>query len=712
MSNNEIFSLKFHGELSKENSKIYFTCHPDDFDKYFSTVTDDILSISDCVILYTEDMTADISDENSIVLLERTSLFVVPVTYKLLTQDNRAMSYDIKFAQEKHIPVLPLIMEPDIYEFYKRPENFGDMQYLKPINKDDTAISYKKKLKDYLESVIIDSDTSQKIRNAFDAYIFLSYRKKDRKYANDLMKLIHKNPECEDIAIWFDEYLRPGESFRENIERILNNSKLFALLVTPRLLEKLKDGNPNYVMKSEYPAAKQAGKPILPAEMEKTDQTALKKEFAGIPECSDINDEDSFRKRLLDSLIGIATSENDNDPEHNYLIGLAYMKGIDVEVDIIRGERLLTKAAEAGLPGAMEKLFEMYRDGDGVNYDSQKELYWIEKLYNSALRNLGEEHQKTIIAMSLLANAYADNGDYNKSLELNDKCYQLCKKAFGEYDPETLKVYSNLALNYTITGDIQKNIELNHDIYELKRNHLGEDDPETILSLNNLAGAYFEIEDYDKSLELFKESLEQNKKLYGEKGAETLNSLNNVAGAFLGLGNYDESLKLFRECYNLRCETLGKDNPETLITAGNLALVYKYLGDTQKSLELTEDCYEQKRIVFGDDHPETLKTLNNLAICYRITGNLEKSTELHGKCFSLRSKRLGKDHPLTKDSLDNYASALEQLAFEHLNNQKPVEFLQTYTQFYELCRNEYGEDDERTINADGILKMIMSDDDN
>ena len=43
-------------------------------------------------------------------------------------------------------------------------------------------------------------------RHAFDAYIFLSYRKKDRRYANELMRLIHNNPECRDIAIWFDEF--------------------------------------------------------------------------------------------------------------------------------------------------------------------------------------------------------------------------------------------------------------------------------------------------------------------------------------------------------------------------------------------------------------------------------------------------------------------------------------------------------------------------
>ena len=252
------------------------------------------------------------------------------------------------------------MMDSGIGDLYSKPENFGELQYIKPDDMDLTAIDYKDKLKKYLESVLISNELAERIRKTFDAYIFLSYRKKDRKYANELMKLIHRNPECEDIAIWFDEFITPGESFRENINKILNDSKLFALLVTPSLLERHSDGSPNFIMKEEYPAAKNQGKRILPAEMVETDKEALKREFEDIPECTSTSDEEAFNKRLLDSLMELAISENGNDSEHNYLIGLAYLKGIDVEIDIDRGVRLITKAAEAELPEAMKKLREMY----------------------------------------------------------------------------------------------------------------------------------------------------------------------------------------------------------------------------------------------------------------------------------------------------------------------------------------------------------------
>lgn len=41
--------------------------------------------------------------------------------------------------------------------------------------------------------------------------------------------------------------MTPGESFNENINKVLRDSKLFTLLVTPSLLEE-PGGKPNFVM--------------------------------------------------------------------------------------------------------------------------------------------------------------------------------------------------------------------------------------------------------------------------------------------------------------------------------------------------------------------------------------------------------------------------------------------------------------------------------
>lgn len=369
-----------------DKPRVYFTCHPKDFEKCFDIIRGDIFGVCDCTIYYTESMGGTLS-EDDYADISRMNLFVVPVTRSLLSEQNRATTFDIKYALEKDIPVLPFMMESGLDSLYGN--CFGERQYINPYSTDLTEISYKEKLSRYLKSVLISADAAQRVRDAFDAYIFLSYRKRDRKHANELMNLIHSNPEFQDIAIWFDEFLTPGESFKDNINKMLKDSKMFTLLVTPSLLETV-DGKPNFVMAEEYPAAKNAGKEILPAEMESTDKSALRACYKDIPECVDAYNNTEFRERLLDSLRRIAINENDHSPAHNYLIGLAYMHGIDVEVNRSRAIKLITSAADGGYIEAIKKLATMYYYGIDISRDYEQASLWQKKYIEKMEQNCSE----------------------------------------------------------------------------------------------------------------------------------------------------------------------------------------------------------------------------------------------------------------------------------------------------------------------------------
>lgn len=366
--------------------RIYFTCHPDDFEKYFDKICNDIFKSHDCAIYYTQNMAERIANENKETDLGRNNLFVIPVSKKLLTTQNRAMDEDFPYALMEHIPVLPIMMESGIDDLYSNPHKFGELQYLNPNSTDLTEISYTEKLKKYLKAVLISDETAKRIRAAFDAYIFLSYRKKDRKYANELMRLIHHHSKFRDIAIWFDEFLTPGESFKENIERILNDCKLFTLLVTPQLLEKVIDETgkerDNYVISVELPAAQrnkaEKGIEIFPVEMESTDADSLTK--IGIFDYVNPKNEEAFYNQLLTYFSNLEVSTNKNTPEHNFLIGLAYLEGIDVEINRERAVALIKESAGFALPEAMAKLILMYTDGIGVSRNQTEALKWSEKL--------------------------------------------------------------------------------------------------------------------------------------------------------------------------------------------------------------------------------------------------------------------------------------------------------------------------------------------
>ena len=130
------------------------------------------------------------------------------------------------------------------------------MQYLDPNARDETAISYEEKLEKYLSSVLVGDDLAQKVRAAFDAYVFLSYRKKDRRYAQELMRLIHENEFCRDIAIWYDEFLIPGEVFSDSCDKQIRNCDLFIAVLSENYLD-------SYGGRYELPTAIKERKQIL-----------------------------------------------------------------------------------------------------------------------------------------------------------------------------------------------------------------------------------------------------------------------------------------------------------------------------------------------------------------------------------------------------------------------------------------------------------------
>lgn len=681
----------------KGKPRVYFTCHPEDFDRYFEKICQDIFKTHDCAIYYTEDMAAVIEERDKATDLESNNLFVVPVTFRLLSTPNRGMDSDIPFALEKHIPVLPFMMESGLDEIFSC--KFGQLQYLNLFTNDETEISYEEKLKKHLESVLISDEMAQLVRSAFDAYIFLSYRKKDRRYANQLMRLIHSYPQCRDIAIWYDEFLTPGEDFRDNIEKILHNSKLFTLLVTPNLLEE-PEGKPNFVMGEEYPAAHRSGIPVLPAEMEETDKVLLGEKYEGLPACLKPNEE-AFRTRLLELASSISTGKHNNDPMHIFLMGLAYFDGIDVETDRERGLQLITEAAEMDLPAAMVKLSGLYENGIDTLPDYRKAAYWCERLLAHHCKHSGEEAPITVTTMHALASMYDKLQEYYQAQLLTEKVYALSRKLYGDTDQRTRNALGDLAVlyaqrgNYAKAEELQKQaikamptsdwtremltdianlagiyarqghnekaLALKRQVYEQRSKLLGSDHVDTLNSLKNLSASYKDLGDCDTALTLLREAYDRTCKLRGEAHPDTLRVMAGFVSIYVKQGNYAEALVVGEKLYKLCTAFWGEDHPASWEALANLATVYGKAGEFQKSLELLQRVYSALKHHLGEEHPNTLSILNNLSYMYGEVGDYQQAIALSKRAYALRNDKFGPLHSDTLDSLANLAYFHKQL---------------------------------------------------
>ena len=384
----EHIQVKTNGGVShKDKPRIYFSCHGADFDELFPVVSHYLMTSSDCAIYYYQG--EPVLDDLFFSDLQRMHLFVIPVTSRLLTTANRTMDTELPYFLKHNVPVLPFLMEQGLDEMYA--QRFGALHYLNPKDPDTTALRFEDKLKSYLENALFDNEMIQRVRAEFDASIFLSYRKCDRIHAQDLMHRIHQIPQCRDVSFWYDEFLTAGRDYNLEIESSIADCDVFVLVMTPRMLIP-----GNYVLTDELPAAmtlraKQRVE-ILAVEMEKVDANKLHTSGFDIVSLQDLNNCGSDSIGLLDPnnkecfsncfvrVLGPKNLGRKCGSEHDFLIGTAYLYGIDMEVDPKRGLGLILRSANAGNTEAMEKLADIYATGIGAERDLPQAVFWREKL--------------------------------------------------------------------------------------------------------------------------------------------------------------------------------------------------------------------------------------------------------------------------------------------------------------------------------------------
>lgn len=439
--------------------RVYFCSHPDDFNMYFNAITDEILDLQNCAIYYNNDYLNNYDIEDIHEKLSQMQLFVIPITAKFLNDENRARCVEFNYALKCHIPILPLMQEDNIDELFNL--KCANLQFINKTDSGVLKVKYQEKLKKYLNSILIGEDLSKRIHSAFDLCFFLSYNKKDIKYAKEVMKLIHKNKSFLSIAIWFDEYLVPGENFETSISDSILESDSFILLVTPNILEK-----ENYIMTTEYPIALKENKPIIPIECVKTDKTEISRCYKDIPSCIELEQENQIYSIIYKIIKNLKIELNEYSPEKNFLIGLAYLNGIDVEVNFEKALELITLSAEKDYIDAIEKLAIMYRLGEGVKIDYDKSIYWLEYLKDVLLKDYFKiEPEKNLLKILDVYNSlytmYFEFGEFYKM----EECYIETKKLLSVTDIEDsfeVKILNDLG--YAVICLIKNNIEEGIDV--------------------------------------------------------------------------------------------------------------------------------------------------------------------------------------------------------------------------------------------------------
>ncbi len=633
-----------HNYSKIKRKGIYFTSHPDDLEHYFKQVSKDIFNCNAGVgfaFYHTENMSEPFSEEEMQTDIGSCSFLVVPVTKKLLTNKCRAMS-DIAYAKRTHMPILPIVYEwsEELAALYSRPENFGNIQYLRAYSNDASEIAYKQKLQSYLNDLFVEEELAENIRADFKGRIFLSYRKKDRVLANELMRTIHSYERFQDISIWFDEFLTPGEEFSGNITEIMKECDLFLLMVTPSILEYV-NGRPNFVLREEFPMAKRLGMPILPVEMQITDRNTLHSLYEELPDPVDPRNEAELTDRLADCLFSCISAKPQDPSLHSYYMGLAYLNGIDVEINRELGIRLLFSSARQGSKEALFKLcnsmeldvqeraYSLYFELNGeintdllnniicnvrAGNDTEKRLkYEKEYLKWQSKREDSFGKRLSLETMCCISQCYSTLGRFSEALEYAEMAYA---KALADPDIQnTLGFLANIADLYSTFGDTENALRIYTDIYESACRTYGKDSKKTLNWLIALADMHKRLKHKKTANELYDRaySLVIPPSKYKETGE--ISVMETLCEHYKIMKEPKKELALREDLYRFNCECFGGTHPSALEMLEGMIDIYVKQKDSRGEIKAREKRYRSFCDEHGSKNSDTVSALKDLVVC-------------------------------------------------------------------------------------------------
>lgn len=625
--------------------RVYFSCHPRDFDTAFPLIAGDILEHVSCAIWYDTDLSVYPDRDDLEDILKEVQLVVLAVTSTFLHEENRARNLDLPLALENHIPVLPIMLENGLENEFNK--TCAEIQLVTKNVTDSTATPYDQVLGTYLKSVLVGDELAEKIRTAFDAYVFLSYRKKDRRHAHRLMRLIHENEEFRDFAIWYDEFLVPGEGFNEAIADAFNKSSLFVMTVTPSLEEK-----GNYVMSVEYPMARDREKKdgkfdIVSVEMYQDKDKVDGREWRIDPEklkdheefkydrITDLRDEHKkpeLNRAMLDAFSHIAKKESDGSSLHRYFIGIAYLSGIDVEVNYEKALKLLESAATDEDPcfDATEKLADMYRNGAGVKRDPKKAIEWQKKLVSQLrhaydLNHDPDEHKgygtmcfKAMRKLSELCREAGKTAEAIESAKDALKFSRVLDQEVGvrEQEHDRALILNLLGSLYKSAGDYTAAGECYTEavgIYEKQAHEIGSTRARRDLSiaLERVGDLLRKKEDLQGAESDYVKAMAIRKQL--NDSASDTSTRRDYSAILTKMGNIKKEKKKYGEAFDLYAEALEIDRElseevKTHQAMDDYAVSLIKLGDIHKAQGMLEDagnCYQKASEIIGDNLEKT-----------------------------------------------------------------------------------------------------------
>ena len=597
-------------EIPKDGQRIILCWDKVNVD-FRNRLVDNILAVNvgaDLVVSYYEDDTIDeeaVSNE-----IFETSVVTILVTRELLDRWKQGqVPRELRLAKELDVPVLPIALSDALFpEFTKL---VGAIHGLA-----QTDTEYADKLEKQLSNLIASDELIQEVKEgAFSHSIFLSYRKLDLTQARKFMVEFHKFPKFQDIAIWYDNFLTAGRIFDTEIKKSIIDSDVFVLLTTPNLLKKNDQGTDNYVVSTEYPFALNKNKDIIAVETIETDREAFDKKIPTVNHYVNLTELD----KAFTCAFNINEDKKELDPKQNYLLGMAYFKGIMAERNVSLAIELLEAAAKEYTPEAFkaaEQLAEIYELGLVGQIDYATALKWRLRVAKICKQIFDMEHPKTAAAYTGIGNVHFMQGNYDPALGCFIKAFTIFEVLYPE-NLDLAILCSQIAATYFKQGNYDLALEYAAKALEIFM-LFDTEHPSMVAVYNCIAGVHSEQDNYDLALEYAAKALAISEKIFGIVNQQTVGTYNNIGHIFSMQGSYDLALEWFAVALKLAEKVFPAGHPYPATLYGNIAYICARQGNHDLSLEWHRKALEVLERVLDTEHSTIADLRKIIALNVRI----------------------------------------------------------------------------------------------
>lgn len=320
----------------------------------------------------------------------------------------------------------------------------------------------------------------------------------------------------------------------------------------------------------------------------------------------------------------------------------------------------------------------------------------LERSHKLLVKEQGPESRDTLIAANALAEAYAQNGQFQQAFSLFDSTLQTSRKVLPQDDPFIVTVLAKQATWIFQSGRIAQALPLLDQAVQAMARQLGSQANETLTMRSVLARCLLEAGEYPRGAELAEAVVESMQVHLGADHPQTWTAMSNLAQAYQSIEELDKSIALNESVLQLRKDNLGPEHPETLSTMNNLALAYQVADQSEQAIELIREAVQIAEVKLQPEHPETILFKCNLATVMRAMGRIEQA-------FTLARENLEVVRNAKEVSPRATITALRELAASYEQVGRPVEALEPLNEALELTQDTLGTGHELTLECMGHL---------